>query len=76
MPREDYIGAVMRLTQRKLGLNTQGQMANRLGMSEATYKNRLRRPGDMRMHEIWKLISVCKQAGVEFNPDRAIGRCA
>ena len=74
MAKDEYIGAVMRLTQRKLGLKTQGQMADRLGMSESTYKNRLRRPGELRLQEIWKLIEVCKSARVEFNPEKAVGK--
>lgn len=55
----------MRRLQRRLGLDTQKDMARELGMSRSTYCLRLRNPEDMRLEELLAVIAAARHAGME-----------
>ena len=71
--RENYLRDLMYSAQRKLGIRTQKRMAEEMGMTEGTYKDRLQNPGGMRMNELWSLAAVCRHAGMEIEPGKIVG---
>ena len=70
--REAYLRDLMYATQRRLGIRTQKRMAEQMGMTEGTYKQRLSSPGGIRLTELWALEDVCRHAGMELDPAKIL----
>ena len=56
----------LRRLQRRLGISTQGEMAEQVGLTESTYKARLRNPARFSLEELWRVQRVGRRAGMEL----------
>lgn len=62
--RCEAISDFLRLLQRRLAIPSQGAMARELGMTEGTYKMRLRDPRRMTLTELWSVERVARRVGL------------
>ena len=62
-PRETAIREEVGATLAVLRI-TQNELARQTGMSPATLSNRLKRIGDMRLSEYWRIQDVRKRSGL------------
>ena len=56
----------LRQLQKRLGIRTQGDMAKELGMSESTYKARLRDPRHLDVGDLWIIDKVAHRVGLDL----------
>lgn len=62
----ENLSQFLRLAQRRLQIRTQGEMAAALGMSESTYKARLKDPSELKVRDLWIILRVGKRAGLDL----------
>lgn len=53
------------LLRHRMGL-TVPQFADRLGLTESTFRNRYRQPADFRLGEVWTLERLGEQYGIDI----------
>lgn len=64
--RCEAISDFLRRLQRRLQISTQGEMARELGLTESTYKARLKNPSKFTIIDLWNIQTVGRRAGMEF----------
>ena len=67
--REEWLADSLRRAQRRLGIRTQDEFAEQIGMTRSTYQNRLREPGTTTLNELWRIEAAFRHAGMTDEAD-------
>lgn len=62
----ENISDFLRRLQRRLSISTQGAMAGQLGMTESTYKKRLKHPDQLTIGDWWQIERVAIRADMKM----------
>lgn len=62
----ENISDFLRRLQRRLSISTQGAMAVQLGMTESTYKKRLKHPDQLTIGDWWQIERVAIRADMKM----------
>lgn len=65
MKREDRARENIMILRHRMGLTVQ-QFADRLGLTESTFRNRYRQPGTFRLQDIWTMDRLGEQYGISI----------
>lgn len=65
MKREDRARENIMILRHRMGL-TVPQFADRLGLTESTFRNRYRQPGTFRLQDIWTMDRLGEQYGISI----------
>ena len=64
--KTDEISDFLRCLQRRLSISTQGIMAGQIGMTESTYKKRLKHPDQLTFDDWWQIERMAIRAGMKL----------
>lgn len=64
--KTNEISDFLRTLQRRLSISTQGIMASQLGMTESTYKKRLKYPNKLTVDDWWQIERMAIRADMKM----------
>ena len=63
--KSEELSNFLRILQRRLSISTQGIMASQIGMTESTYKKRLKHPDQLTTRNWWQIERMAIRAGMK-----------